>query len=550
MITPEAQTQPVRTESAEKPLAGKVFVLTGASRGIGAVTAVELAKLGAVVIGPHREDTTKKIARADSTIAEVEQAGGKMISPITDMTKPEDRAKLIHQIKTDFGQIDGIIYNHAGGMEADLMTKNPDYPNQVNAYSKLFFFREAAEAGIFKDEIVVIDQPSNWSKFFFSGIKQMKEYFPVAESKKLGEQLLRQATREYNETNQAKDKRVRFGMVCGHAIDKTATVQELKMCDRARFKEAIATAKDGVLPQKIDMSRAIVNMAMGNFRNEDTVFVGSPQITEAKMPTALPMYSPETRYIDYLLKYDSTRAFGFYKIREKDVVSHFLGDDYASLLLDEDQGNFQVTESYTKGHFTPEFGISILPGHKIVAAAFEISQFNKDFTSKPPLYYRLNGVKNIEFKVPVLPEDRLFFIPNNADFSVKIGNTEVASIKGLEFKPEGPEKFPIMTPDRFIEAAAQTLGVAYLHGKDIRDILPLFGGVKGPVEYQKDVYPGQLLEMEAVLTGEDGRKQFSGDVIFRVDDEIVAKVFGIDCRLFPRQGLGRAIRMARRVLEQ
>lgn len=529
----------MRQPETEKRLTGKVFLLTGASRGIGAATAIELARQGATVIGPHRNPKMK--ARATEVVRQVEAIGGRMIAPVADVTRPEDRAGLIAQIKQDFGKIDGIIFNHAGGMEKKLMEEDPQYHLRVNGWSKQDLLDEAVDAGVLQAKAVVIDVPSLWSTFQRTGIAQLPAYDPVAEGKKLGEILLKARTRAYNHSYLDDGREIKFGSVCGHAIGDTITVRLLGRMDREAMAKVETTAEGGKLPTIVDMANAIATMAQGNFEQEDIVFVGPPQITKEQMPEALPMYDDNTRYVGSLVIFDANRAFGYYRVSEKDTLPYPPFEDPAvmfnqrlsgirgpiefkipvlpgdTILAESGIGVafLKVGKNYTKGHFTDGFGISILPGHKIIAVAAEVASLNPDRIS---------------------------------DVSVKIGNTEVARVSGLEFEPRDPESPEGMTFDRLIEVAAQTLGLAFLHSRDIREVLPLFAGVKGPVEYLEDVLPGQKLEMEAILADGEGVKQFSGDVTFRVDDEVVARVLGIDCRLSPTKGINRVIGLARRRL--
>lgn len=544
-----------------RPLEGKVFLLTGASRGIGGATAIELAKRGATVIGPHRDPG--KNSRAEAVIREVEAMGGRMIAPIADVTNPENRDELLAVIKRDFGQIDGIIFNHAGGLEKDLMEADPEYYLKVNGDSKHDMFREADKAEIFKPTVVIIDVPSLWSKFEHTGIPQLPAYGPVAAGKKLGEEFLRDVTRDYNSDNLADGKEAKFGSVCGHAIGDTTTVKLLGRLYKEAMIEVEKTAEGGKLPTIADMASAIATMAGGNFENEDFVFIGVPQVRRNEMADALPMYNADTRYVDSLVVFDSERSFGFYRVKDKDTENDLPGID-AITYLDQDPAiaRIALTVDYndTAGHFTSDFGVSVLPGHKMVRAAAIAASENLVESIPYECNPRLAGISGpIEFKVPVQPGDRLIVEVESADkatekttdVSVKVGQTEVASVAGLKFELKGPIKVDGdgMSLDRLIEAAAQTLGLAFLHTNDVREVLPLFAGVKGPIVYTKDVLPGQLLEMEAVLNKGGGTNQFSGDVTIRVDDEVVAQVLGIDCRLFPVRGLERVIRLGRRNLE-
>ncbi|MBI2597520.1 SDR family oxidoreductase [Candidatus Daviesbacteria bacterium] len=532
-----------------KPLTGQVFLLTGASRGIGAATALELARRGAVVIGPHRDPG--KDSRAAEVVRQVEEIGGRMVAPVADVTRPEHRASLLAQIKQDFGKIDGIIFNHAGGMEKDLLEASPNYHLEVNGYSKLYLFQEAELARILQGRSVVIDVPSLWSTFYHTGIEQLPQYTPVAIGKKLGEQLLKKATRDYNQFDQQAGEHVTFGSVCGHAIEGTTTIKLLRRMNPEAMQAVEQTAEGGKLPTIADMANAIAFMAEGDFADEDIVFVGVPQIRPGEMPDVLPMYSGETRYVNRLVGLDRQRFVGYYRVREKDTRFHF-DDADGSLDSSSDRAILDVRRNHTIGHFTPEFGISVFPGHKMIAACEEVAENNfANITHGEVIDPRLARIEGpIAFKIPVLPGDRLSIEIDHPDASLKIGNTEVASIKGLQFEERAwaaPRRRG-MGFDRLIEAAAQTLGLAYLFREGVKDVLPLFSGVRGPVEYLRDVYPGEQLEMEAVLAEGEGKNRFRGDVNIRVDDQVVAKVLGIDCRLSPIRGIGRVISLGRMIL--
>ncbi|MFC6644846.1 SDR family oxidoreductase [Granulicella cerasi] len=89
---------------------GKVVVITGASSGIGAVTAKELAKQGAVVVlGARRKD------RLDALVSEIEAAGGKALAVACDVVKRADLEALVAAGVKAFGKID-VIVNNAGIM--------------------------------------------------------------------------------------------------------------------------------------------------------------------------------------------------------------------------------------------------------------------------------------------------------------------------------------------------------------------------------------------------------------------------------------------------
>jgi NADP-dependent 3-hydroxy acid dehydrogenase YdfG len=85
----------------------KVIVITGASSGMGAVTARRLAQLGAkVVLAARREDQLKAL---------VAELGDNAIYVKTDVSKRADLDNLIQQGISKFGHID-VLWNNAGIM--------------------------------------------------------------------------------------------------------------------------------------------------------------------------------------------------------------------------------------------------------------------------------------------------------------------------------------------------------------------------------------------------------------------------------------------------
>ena len=99
-------------------ITGKVAVITGASRGIGRATAIELAKRGTFVIVNYRGSE----AAALETVAEIKSAGGDAVCMAWDVSDYAECEKNIKQIIDTFGRID-ILVNNAGITRDDLLMK-------------------------------------------------------------------------------------------------------------------------------------------------------------------------------------------------------------------------------------------------------------------------------------------------------------------------------------------------------------------------------------------------------------------------------------------
>jgi 3-oxoacyl-[acyl-carrier protein] reductase len=93
-------------------LTGKVAVVTGASKGIGAAIAKQLAQDGASVIVNYASSK----AGADVVVANIKKAGGKAIAVQGDVSKPAEAQGIIDAAVTNFGRLD-ILVNNSGVYE-------------------------------------------------------------------------------------------------------------------------------------------------------------------------------------------------------------------------------------------------------------------------------------------------------------------------------------------------------------------------------------------------------------------------------------------------
>jgi NAD(P)-dependent dehydrogenase (short-subunit alcohol dehydrogenase family) len=91
------------------PLAGKVALVTGGSRGIGAASARALAEQGADVAISYVNSSEK----ADAVIKELQRLGVRAQAFRADQANPSQAADLIGQVRDHFGRLD-IRVNNAG----------------------------------------------------------------------------------------------------------------------------------------------------------------------------------------------------------------------------------------------------------------------------------------------------------------------------------------------------------------------------------------------------------------------------------------------------
>ena len=92
-----------------KELSGKVAVVTGASKGIGAQIAKQLASEGASVVVGYALSK----GSADEVVAAILKDGGKAVAVQADVAKTGDVKRLFEATKDAFGRLD-VLVNNAG----------------------------------------------------------------------------------------------------------------------------------------------------------------------------------------------------------------------------------------------------------------------------------------------------------------------------------------------------------------------------------------------------------------------------------------------------
>ncbi len=124
------------------PLAGRVALVTGGSRGIGAGIAALLAEDGAAVVVSGRD-----AGRLERLAKELEASGGAVAAVPGDVARREDCERMVEETRKRFGRLD-VLVNNAGitrdGLLVRMKDEDWDQVMEVNLRGAFLMTRAAA----------------------------------------------------------------------------------------------------------------------------------------------------------------------------------------------------------------------------------------------------------------------------------------------------------------------------------------------------------------------------------------------------------------------
>jgi len=176
-------------------LKGKVAVVTGASKGIGASIAEHLAAAGASVVVNYSSSK----AGAETVVKHITEKGGKAVAVQADVSKPEDIKRLFAETKSAYGKLD-ILVNNAGIYEfSPLESVTPEHFHKqfnLNVLGLLLTTQEAvkligpAGGSIINISSIVGPMPLE-NAAVYSATKAAVDAITVSLSKELGPKKIR-----------------------------------------------------------------------------------------------------------------------------------------------------------------------------------------------------------------------------------------------------------------------------------------------------------------------------------------------------------------------
>jgi 3-oxoacyl-[acyl-carrier protein] reductase len=147
-------------------LKGKVILITGASRGIGADMAIALAEQGAKLIINYANSANE----AEKVSANIKENGGTAIVIKADVSKENEVETLFDQSIKEFGKID-VLINNAGMMKTkflkDYTEAEFDQHFDINVKGTFFALKQAATK--LADNGIIINVSSTATRTMFPG---------------------------------------------------------------------------------------------------------------------------------------------------------------------------------------------------------------------------------------------------------------------------------------------------------------------------------------------------------------------------------------------
>ena len=175
-------------------LQGKIAVVTGASKGIGAGIAKALAAQGATVVVNYASSKTD----ADAVIAQIQAQGGTAIGVQADMSHAADVVRLFETVKSHYGTLD-ILVNNAGvavfQMIDDLTEEAFHKQFNLNVLGYLLAVREAlklfGEAGSVINISSILSTDPYLASSVYSATKGAVDTLTFALARELGPRGIR-----------------------------------------------------------------------------------------------------------------------------------------------------------------------------------------------------------------------------------------------------------------------------------------------------------------------------------------------------------------------
>lgn len=529
--------------SSEVPMKGRLALITGSGRELGAETAIYLAGMGAQIIGNYREERGaggKKKRETDAVKAEL---GDKIAFVQGDISQPETTQKLTNEILKTGQKLDYLILNASG----------PSRDTNVIGNGELV---DANLPTMNDGGVVVLLQsvPGHFDRQL-SGLGRMpKDYLDVAPAKREGEELVRAKVKSFRAENPERD--IKLLVVCPPEIPDT---QNIRMFDyhSKNDPDGNATQKHQAIARQLGLPIGIWNkrevarkigdlLVSGDFPSGYTEFFSDLIDSQTLLEN---WYKPGQVGIQTL---ERANIFGVdvgigRSIVSSEQVERSKEPSMVDTLTQDSDGHYNglvtITPDHARGHLNSDKGLPLIfPGHKQIRAAKECIELIERAAGNSE-FSQIKGFERASFELPILADgthtltikpEFLQYKNGGATYNVVIEN-EAGQVTcrvenmHVSFMDHSTKTLP---RDFIIEAAAQTAG-AFLVENMGDDILPLFGEV-GPVLFH-DIDLKASAGVEYLAGGVRTEKGFKSSVYVNTHGESIAEIQNISALVVKRK---------------
>lgn len=428
-----------------QPLKGRLAVVTGTSRGIGAEIARALAGAGCDIVGCHADPAKTK--RQESIDEELRSYGVDVDSVVCDITTVEGREELLSLATQDMeatsrssshlmcNTVDYLILNAAGGLEDN---KPVDWAGKINTEAQLALVRDFSDFMCMTDQGGVIIYVTSLWAHRFGEVRQLPFYYNVAKTKHRTEELLRLVI------PQLAQEGIKVAFLCGHLVEGTSAFTLFERMGRQnpqfgqRLEKIKGMAEGGWPVTAQEMGQAALSIVLNRgFESGTTFYVGGTRAEELTDADRLPKLLSRREIQEFLPMYDEKTL----------LVEEFCGNS----LSQSGVGKRQVRVEDTDGHFAGEYNdIRVYPGHWQMEFAFQalglVYLIGEATGDKVPLVTGVAGP--ISFDRMVKPGDEviaqaevLYQSPSRVvgDCRIMVGDRVCAKIGGIELKLVSPQ---------------------------------------------------------------------------------------------------------------
>lgn len=233
-------------------------LITGSSRGIGADTAVLLARAGFDVVVNYRDE--RKARRADKAVEAVRAAGGESFAVRADLTDDAAVEAMFRRVVGEWGGLDLLVLNASGGMESGAAE---DYALRLNRDAQVRVLEAAVPLMDPGSRVVFV---TSHQAHFVGTTPTMAAYEPVARSKRAGEDALRARIPALA------DRGIGFVVVSADMIEGTATAMLLERASPGALEARRESA--GRLYDVGEFAAEVAAAAVEPIPDDHTRFVG------------------------------------------------------------------------------------------------------------------------------------------------------------------------------------------------------------------------------------------------------------------------------------